>query len=162
MSEMDRLLGSEIATKVKQAKAIDQVKGLTQGEVMMVQEMKKQRIYSKEATAITDIRKVHNGEAEDIIRAIKEKVGVEKNIAVRPKTNKQYEVTFETEEVCDGLINGLQIKGQICDVKILGNMWSHSCICLCILMMMILPQQRLGFTQERRQRMGQDLLKSSS
>lgn len=117
MSEVDGLHGSEVATKVEQAKAIDEGKGLTQREVMMAQEKKKQRIYSKEATATIDISKVHNGGAEDIIRAIKEKIGVEKIIAVRPKTNKQYEVTFEMEEVWDGLINGLQIKGQICDVK---------------------------------------------
>ena len=117
MSEMDQLLVSQLATNLKQANAIDQGKGLRQGEGMMAKEMKKQRIYSKEATAIIDISKVLNGGAQDIIRAIKEKVSVEKILAVRPKTNKQYEVTFETEEACDGLLNGLQIKGQICDVK---------------------------------------------
>lgn len=42
---------------------------------------------------------------------------MEKILAVRPKTNKQYEVTFETEEDCDELLNGLQIKGKTCDVK---------------------------------------------
>lgn len=114
---MDRSTGFEMATEVEQVKAKDNGKGLTRRDEMTAKEHKKQRTYSKEATATIDISKVQNGGAEDIIRAIKEKIGVEKILAVRPKTNKQYEVTFETEEDCDELLNGLQIKGQSCDVK---------------------------------------------
>lgn len=117
MSVMDGQTAYGMATEEEQTKAKDYGNGLTRRDEMMAKEHKKQRSYFKEATATIDISGVQNGGAEDIIRAIKGKIGVEKILAVRPKTNKQYEVTFETEEDCDVLLNGLEIKGQSCDVK---------------------------------------------
>lgn len=117
MEKLDRQYGFEMATDVEHEKAKDKENGLKQRDEVKIKEKKKQRIYSKEATVIVDISNVQNGGAVDIIGAITEKIGVEKILAVRPKMNKQYEVTFETEDVCDELINGLEIKGQICGIK---------------------------------------------
>lgn len=114
---MDGPHGIDKAKEVEQVRANDQGNEVTQRDKMESTERKTKRIYAKEATATIDVGKVQNGGAEDIIRAIKDKIGVGKILAVRPKLNKQYEVTFEKEEDCDVLLNGLQIKGQTCEVR---------------------------------------------
>lgn len=58
-----------------------------------------------------------DGWAEDIIKVIIVKVGVEKILAVTPKQNRMYEVTLENEEMCENLLDGLEIKGWKCEVK---------------------------------------------
>lgn len=102
---------------IDKAKEVEQGMADEQGNEVRQRDKKTKRIYAKEATATIDVGKVLNGGAEDIIRAIKDKIGVGKILAVRPKMNKQYEVTFEKEEDCDALLNGLQIKGQTCEVR---------------------------------------------
>lgn len=76
-----------------------------------------QRVYLKEATITIDVAEVQNGGVEDIIKSIVEKVGEGKILAVRPKQHGLYEVTLEKEELCDELLNGLEIKGIKCETK---------------------------------------------
>lgn len=52
----------------------------------------------KEATVSVDISKV-NARAEDIIKAVTERIGKGNILAVIPKQNKEYEVTLENVEV---------------------------------------------------------------
>lgn len=76
--------------------------------------------YLKEATVTVDTSNV-NARAEDIITAVTEIIGVGKILAVRPKQNKEYEVTLENVEDVDSLMDGLGIKGMTCEVKKLIN-----------------------------------------
>lgn len=75
------------------------------------------RIYTKEATITVDLAEVPDGKAEDVIKVLTEQVGLDQILAVRPKRNKEYEMTLATEETCDELLNGLEIKGKMCEVK---------------------------------------------
>lgn len=77
----------------------------------------KRRIYAKEATITIDVTEVQNGGAEDIIKAISENVGVGKILVVRPKQHGLYEVTLDKEDICHELVNGVEIKGKMCEIK---------------------------------------------
>ncbi|KAL1268429.1 hypothetical protein QQF64_033792 [Cirrhinus molitorella] len=84
-------------------------------------EKRRKRIYAKEATVVVDLTEVQNGKAEDIIRALTDKIQVTSILAVRPKMMKEYEITFEKEEDIDKLADGLMIKGKTCEIKKLNN-----------------------------------------
>lgn len=80
-----------------------------------------ERKYLKEATVIVEVEKVNDVKAEDIIKAVSERIGGGKILAVRPRQGKEYEVTLEEEESCEELMDGLTIKGTNCEVKKLQN-----------------------------------------
>ncbi len=75
------------------------------------------RIYSKEATVIIDMAEQSDARAEDIIKAVNERIGGGKILAVRPRQGKEYEITLTNREACDGLDKGLIIKGKLRDSK---------------------------------------------
>lgn len=79
------------------------------------------RVYAKEATVTVDLTEVRGARAEDIIKAVIEKIGVGKILAVRPKQMDNYEVTLEKEEDTEELMDGLIIKGKNCEVQKLKN-----------------------------------------
>lgn len=114
MSDSDGLHGSnkEMAAETEMAK--EQRTELGQRERII---SSTKRLYRKEATITIDVSETRDGNAESIIKAITKKIGVKGILAVRPKQQKQYEVTMESEECCDELLNGLDINGQICEVK---------------------------------------------
>lgn len=62
-----------------------------------------------------------NARAEDIIKAITEKIGIGKILAVRPKMNKEYEVTLENVDDVELLEDDIMIKELNCGVKRLQN-----------------------------------------
>lgn len=114
MSDTDGLHGidKEMAAETEMAK--EQRTELRQrGKIMS----NIKRLYKKEATITIDVSETRDGNAENIIKAITKKIGVEGILAVRPKQQKQYEVTMENEDLCDELLNGLDINGQMCEVK---------------------------------------------
>lgn len=80
-----------------------------------------ERKYLKEATVIVEVDKVNGVKAEDVIKAVSERIGGGKILAVRPRQGKEYEVTMEKEETCEELMDGLTIKGTNCEVKKLQN-----------------------------------------
>lgn len=114
MSDSDGLHGSnkEMAAETEMDK--EQRTELGQRERII---SSTKRLYRKEATITIDVSETRDGNAESIIKAITKKIGVKGILAVRPKQQKQYEVTMESEECCDELLNGLDINGQICEVK---------------------------------------------
>ena len=75
------------------------------------------RIYSKEATVIVDMADQRDARAEDIIKAVNERIGGGKILAVRPRQVKEYEITLINREACDGLDEGLMIKGKLCEIR---------------------------------------------
>ncbi len=75
------------------------------------------RIYSKEATVIIDMAEQSDARAEDIIKAVNERIGGGKILAVRPRQGKEYEITLTNREACDGLDKGLIIKGKLCEIR---------------------------------------------
>jgi len=77
------------------------------------------RVYVKEATVTVDLTEVRGAKAEDIIKAVTEKIGVGKILAVRQMDN--YEVTLEKEEDTEKLMDGLIINGKNCEVQKLKN-----------------------------------------
>lgn len=79
------------------------------------------RTYTKEATVVVDLAEVHDGKAEDIIKALKAKMDVTSILAVRPKMSKEYEITLEKEEDIEKLDEGLMIKGKLCEIRRLNN-----------------------------------------
>lgn len=88
------------------------------------QEMQQQRSgkkYMKEATVILNVDKVKEVRVLEIINAVTEKCGLGKILAIRPRQDKDYELTLENEETCDKLMDGLIIKGETCEVKMLQN-----------------------------------------
>nr|AAI54031.1 Zgc:171886 protein [Danio rerio] len=85
------------------------------------QERRSEKKYKKEATVILNVDKIKEVRVLDIINAITEKCGHGKILAIRPRQEKEYEITFETEETCDKLLDGLKIKGENCEVKSLQN-----------------------------------------
>lgn len=64
---------------------------------------------------------VQDGRAEDIIKALTEKIEVTRILALRPKRMREYEITLEHEEDTEKLLDGLTIKGKICEIKKLHN-----------------------------------------
>ncbi len=75
------------------------------------------RIYSKEATVIVDMTDHRDARAEDIIKAVNERIGGGKIFAVRPRQGKEYEITLINQEACNGLEEGLMIKGKLCEIR---------------------------------------------
>lgn len=75
------------------------------------------RIYSKEAMAIVDMVDQRDARAEDIIKAVNERIGGGKILAVRPRQGKEYEITLINREACNGLDEGLMIKGKLCEIQ---------------------------------------------
>lgn len=84
-----------------------------------IQEREKE--YAKEATMIVNVAEVDGGKAEDVIVALIVKVGVTKVLAVRPRLNKEFEITLENESCCESLKDGLIIKGTQCEVRSLST-----------------------------------------
>lgn len=82
---------------------------------------KVKRMYKKEATITVDLRDEKEVRAMDIIKAVAEKIGEGKILAVRPKQTNEYEVTLEREEDTGFLMDGLDIKGMTFEVKSLQN-----------------------------------------
>ncbi|XP_073804648.1 uncharacterized protein [Danio rerio] len=80
-----------------------------------------ERKYLKEATVIINVENVLEVKAEDVIKAIMEKCGQGKMLALRPRQGKEYELTMEKEEECEKLLEGLTINGVNCEVKSLHN-----------------------------------------
>lgn len=117
LSKMDGHKGKEKDTEAETGRQQDKgpEKGLRAENGNNLMETR--RVYLKEATITIDVAEVQNGGAEDIIKAIAEKVGEGKILAVRPKQHGLYEVTLEKEELCDELLNGLEIKGIKCETK---------------------------------------------
>lgn len=68
--------------------------------------------YLKEATVVLDLMGNKDISVEDIIKTILEEVGFGNLLAVRPKKDMEYELTLRSVDVCDGLLNGLEINGQ--------------------------------------------------
>lgn len=79
------------------------------------------RKYLKEATVIINVEDVQEVRAEDIIKAVIEKCGHGKILALRPRQGKEYELTMETEELCEQLTDKLMINGVNCEIKKLHN-----------------------------------------
>ncbi|KAI2646229.1 ATP-dependent RNA helicase glh-4 [Labeo rohita] len=79
------------------------------------------RKYLKEATVIVNVEEINEVRAMDIIKAVTEKYGNGKILALRPRQGKEYELTMENKEVCHDLADGLLVKGVNCEVKKLQN-----------------------------------------
>ncbi|XP_062846136.1 uncharacterized protein LOC134304832 [Trichomycterus rosablanca] len=73
--------------------------------------------YKKEATIIVDVSNLQEVTATEIIKAINEEIGFGKLLAVRYRQNKEFEATLQTEEDCLKLLDGLMIKGRLCDIR---------------------------------------------
>ncbi|XP_016318821.1 uncharacterized protein LOC107670656 [Sinocyclocheilus anshuiensis] len=80
-----------------------------------------ERKYLKEATVIVEVDKVNGVRAEDVIKAVSERIGGGKILAVRSRQGKECEVTLEKEETCEELMDGLTIKGTNCEIKKMQN-----------------------------------------
>lgn len=80
---------------------------------------RKEKMYLKEATLIVDLKDVVDGKAEDVIKAVTEKLGAGKLIAVRQRIDKEYELTLLTEQLCGELLDGLKIKDKDCELRAL-------------------------------------------
>ncbi|MGL5643254.1 MAG: hypothetical protein ACRCW3_00535, partial [Metamycoplasmataceae bacterium] len=78
---------------------------------------KKRVEYLKEATVVMDVRNNKGTKVEDIIGAVTKKIGSGKLLAVRPKNSLEYELTLTCAEDCDDLVEGVEIKGQLCGVR---------------------------------------------
>lgn len=76
-----------------------------------------ERIYSKEATVIVDLTEMRDARAEDIMKAVNERLGGGKILAVRPRQGKEYEVTLINKDACDDLDEGLMIKEKLCEIR---------------------------------------------
>ncbi len=73
--------------------------------------------YLKEATVVLDLMGNKDINAKDIIKTILDKVGFGNLLAVRPKHELEYELTLKSVDICEGLLDGVEIKGQFCEVK---------------------------------------------
>lgn len=100
---------------------LDQRRRAGHGKDKEVRKEKVKRVYAKEATITVDLTDVSDARAEDIIKAVTEKIGDGKILAVRPKQMHKYEVTLEKEEDTEELMDGLIIKGENCEVQKLQN-----------------------------------------
>lgn len=110
----------DLAGETRSANEHGTGKGLRDGNVMEQRRTNPKKNYLKEATVTVDICNV-NARAEDIIKVIAEKIGRGNILAVRPKQNKEYEVTLENVEDVELLVDGLKIKEILCEVKRLQN-----------------------------------------
>lgn len=87
--------------------------------------MKYRENIQKEATVIVNAAEVKDGKVEDVIKAVINKVGLSKVLAVRPRINKEYEITLTDEEACEELMNGLMIKDVMTEVR---NLQTKECV----------------------------------
>lgn len=76
-----------------------------------------ERIYSKEATVIVNLTEMRDARAEDIMKAVNERLGRGKILAVRPRQGKEYEVTLINTDACEDLEEGLMIKEKLCEIR---------------------------------------------
>lgn len=79
--------------------------------------IRKQVNYLKEATVVIDLRDNKEVKAEDIILAVSQKIDLGKLLAVRPKHGNEYELTFEGVDSVDVFLDGVEIKGELFDVR---------------------------------------------
>ncbi|MGL4357172.1 MAG: hypothetical protein ACRCSY_00495 [Cetobacterium sp.] len=96
-----------------------QGRGPERKEVRNMQE--REREYAKEATMVVNVAEVDGAKAKDVVVALIAKVGVTKVLAVRPRLNKEFEVTMENESCCESLKDSLMIKGTRCEVRSLNT-----------------------------------------
>ncbi len=68
--------------------------------------------YLKEATVVINLMGNKEVKAKDIIKVESETLGLGKLLAVRPKYGEEYELTVEDMELCEVLLDGMEIKGQ--------------------------------------------------
>lgn len=59
-------------------------------------------MYWKEAMVMVELGQLKDARAVDIIKAVAERIGEGKILAVRPKQTKEYEVPLENENDTDG------------------------------------------------------------
>jgi len=97
-------------------KGLNEFNGLTK-EAFGQKNGKRRMEYLKEATVVMDIMNNKGIKAEDIIRSVTRNIGHGKLLAVRPKNSTEYELTLTCADDCDDLINGVEIKGQLCVVR---------------------------------------------
>lgn len=79
--------------------------------------IKQRADYLKEATVVLDLKGNKEVKAMDIIKVVSEKIGFGKLLAVRPKYGEEYELTVEGAELCDVLLDGMEIKGQFFEIR---------------------------------------------
>nr|BAC82612.1 gag-like protein [Danio rerio] len=118
---MDGSTVTDLAMADGVEKANDNGLDRRQQETNQSEKEARKRIYLKEATVTVDIGQATEVRAIDVIKAETERIGDGKILAVRPKHNKEYEVTLEREEDADELMDELTIKGINCAVKRLQN-----------------------------------------
>ncbi|KAL1276885.1 hypothetical protein QQF64_023558 [Cirrhinus molitorella] len=70
------------------------------------------RKYLKEATVIVNVEEINEVRAMDIIKAVTEKYGNGKILALRPRQGKEYELTMENEKEEEGG-GDIQVGGQV-------------------------------------------------
>lgn len=83
-------------------------KGIRDGNVIEQRRTNAKKNYLKKATVTVDICTV-NARAEDIIKAIAEKIGRGNVLLIRLKQNKEYKGAFENVEDVELLVDGLKI-----------------------------------------------------
>lgn len=117
MNQTDCLTGKDLEMAEGKGKDYDYGKGQRGRKQIEENRVENKRTYAKQATVMVDVGEARDGRAEDLIKVIAEKVGVEKILAMRPKQNRLFEVTLTNEESCDDLVDGLEIKGVKCEVR---------------------------------------------
>ncbi len=114
-NEIDTLRDKEQDYGMENEQHRMQRRGLkTRGDRHMHQHQKE---YTREATMIVNVSEVDGGKAEDVINALIAKVEVDKILAVRPRLNKEFEITLENVIICESLKEGLSIKETVCEVR---------------------------------------------
>lgn len=121
--KMDRLpaMTTAMARETRSGNEIDLEQRHRDGHEKETKKETWKRVYKKEATVTVDLMDLDDVRAVDIIISVTEKVGEGKILAVRPKQTRCYEVTLETEEDIEELMNGIIIKGKTCEVTRLQN-----------------------------------------
>lgn len=122
-NEVDTMRGKEQDHEMENEQHRMQRRGLeTRGDRQIHQQQKE---YAREATMIVNVAEVDGGKAEDVINALIAKVGVTKILAVRPRLNKEFEITLENVNICESLKEGITIKGTVCEVR---SLHARECI----------------------------------
>lgn len=75
------------------------------------------KAFLKEATVIVNLMDLRDAKVEDIIEAVTAKIGFGKLLAVRPRPDREYELTLDDEGMCDDLMAGLMIKEKMCEIR---------------------------------------------
>lgn len=73
-------------------------------------------IYSREVMVIVDMADLRDERAEDILKAVNERISEGKILAVRSRQGKEYEITLINKDACKDLDEGLTIKGKLCEI----------------------------------------------